>query len=324
MDRTERFYKIDRLLRSRRAVTRDAFLEELGVSAATFKRDLEYLRDRLQAPVVWDRSARGYRYDVSDAASFALPGLWFNASEVHALLTMEQLLENIQPGLLAPHVQPLLARVRRLLELGDEPSDGLQRRIRVLGVTRRPVSPAHFGVVSTAVLSRRRLHIVHYHRGRDETTEREVSPQRLVYYRDNWYLDAWCHLRSALRSFSVDSLRGARLLDARAREITATDLDAELGGGYGIFAGKATRLATLRFTPERARWVADERWHSRQRAHWDGEGRYVLEVPYADSRELLMDILRHGPEVEVLGPPELQQAATAALRGALAQYDPTR
>lgn len=54
---------------------------------------------------------------------------------------------------------------------------------------------------------------IRYHsRSKDERTERVVSPQRLIYYRDNWYLDAWDHLREALRSFSIDRIRGAPLL----------------------------------------------------------------------------------------------------------------
>lgn len=87
--------------------------------ATTFKRDLEYLRDRFNAPVVWDRDAGGYRFDkqgVGDA--YGLPGLWFNASEIHALLTMRELLGSLSPGLLTPHIEPLLSRLRMLLERG--------------------------------------------------------------------------------------------------------------------------------------------------------------------------------------------------------------
>ena len=63
MDRTERLYRIDRLLNDRKVVPIGEFLDELEVSLATFKRDLEYLRDRFNAPVVWDRDAGGYRFD---------------------------------------------------------------------------------------------------------------------------------------------------------------------------------------------------------------------------------------------------------------------
>lgn len=322
MDRTERFYKIHQLLNERRCVPLGAFLDELGVSRATFKRDLEYLRDRLHAPIVWDAALHGYRYQAPDpsAPPFALPGLWLNASEIHALLTMEHLLQGIQPGVLAPHVQPLLGRIRSLLASGDHSAGEVRRRVRILDMAARPVASRHFATTCSALLARRRLRIAYYSRSRDEVSEREVSPQRLVHYRDNWYLDAWCHVRKGLRTFALDGIRAASPVERAAREVAEEALDAELGGGYGIFAGRETRIVRLRFTPQRARWVADERWHPRQRGWRDEEGYYLLEVPYSDPRELVMDILKHGPEVEVLAPEALRRTVAAALEAAAARY----
>lgn len=323
MDRTERFYKIDQLLSNRKSIPRDDFLDELGVSLATFKRDLEYMRERLHAPIEWDPERRGYRYGSRDqnAPEFSLPGLWFNDSEIHALLTMQHLLDNIQPGLLEPHIEPLVARVQELLEDGDYSAVEIRRRIRILGMAARPVIPKHFETVSSALLSRKRLRITHYHRGRDEISEREISPQRLVHYRDNWYLDAWCHGREALRTFSVDGIRRAGLLNEKARNVADRHLDTELGSGYGIFAGTRTRTAKLRFTASRSRWVADEEWHPSQRAYRDAEGQYILEIPYSDERELLMDILKHGPEVEVLAPLALREKIAALHKKAAKRYE---
>jgi predicted DNA-binding transcriptional regulator YafY len=146
---------------------------------------------------------------------------------------------------------------------------------------------------------------------------RIVSPQRLAHYRDNWYLDAWCHSRQALRSFAVDRIRRVKVLDTPADNIPEIQLDAHFADGYGIFAGAAKHTAILRFTPQRARWVADERWHPQQQGRFLDDGAYELQIPYADSRELVMDILRHVPEVEVVAPEELRQEIRARLIAAL-------
>ena len=324
MDRTERFYKIDQLLNERQAVPMGHLLRELGVSKATVKRDLEYLRERLNAPIVWDRERRGYRYeqDPGDAPRYALPGLWFNAAEVHALLTMEQLLADLQPGLLSPHVEPLKARIRMLLESGEHPAEDVERRIRILHAGVRPVDPDHFQAIASATLSGHRLVIEHYSRKRDESLEREVSPQRIVYYRDNWYLDAWCHLRKDLRSFSMDVIRRVDLTHRRARRVAERQLRAFFEEGYGIFSGEATRRAVLRFSAGSVRWVSGEQWRPRQEASYDRQGRYLLTVPYSKDTELLMDILRYGPEVEVLKPRGLREKVARRLAAALAVYQP--
>lgn len=323
MDRTERFYRIDQLLNERKIVSFSGFMEKLGVSRATIKRDLEYMRNRLNAPIVWDREEGGYRFAGPErgAAQYELPGLWFSAQEVHALLTMQHLLMGLDSGgLLGPHIRPLLARLKALLGTGDNPSEEIRKRIRILGMASRRMALDHFAVVGSALLRRKRLLLSHCVRARDEVIEREVSPQRLVHYRDNWYLDAWCHLRNDLRSFAVDAIRRAEILEQAARNVPEKTLDAVLGAGYGIFSGKRVAWARLRFSPERSRWVSLEQWHPRQKSHFEEDGSFVLEIPYSDSRELVMDILRHGAAVEVLAPSALRKEVAAELRAALGRY----
>ncbi len=309
MNRLERFYKIDQLLAEHKLVPRDLFLEELEVSLATFKRDLEYMRDRFNAPVIWDPESRGYRYEVSAVAGrrFELPGLWFSEQEVYALITMQQLLENVGQGsLIGPHIAPFRARLDAMLGEGESSVRDIRKRIRLITMASRKQSSEYFSEVGAALFKRRRIVITYHSRAKDETTERELSPQRLVHYRDNWYLDAWCHLRDGLRGFSLDGLRSVRLLDKKAIDVPLKSLDQFLASSYGIFAGHPRHQAKLRFTPERARWVASETWHPEQSGRFDDDGHYLLEFPYSDDRELLLDIVRHGAAVEVLAPAALR------------------
>jgi len=322
MDRTERFYKINQLLQRRGVVKLHEFLDELDVSRATFKRDLEYLRDRLHAPIEWDRERGGYRLvgNAPQAERYQLPGFWLNASEIRALLTMQHLLAEMQPGMLEPHIAPLRDRLRSLLGTGEHSADEVERRVRVIHSGARAVKLSFFEAVAAAVLNRYRLHIEYASRSSNETSERDISPQRLVHYRGNWYVDAWCHMRKDLRSFSIDAIRSARVLDEPAKNIPDAELDEVLATGYGIFSGRKTATARLRFSAERARWVAAEQWHPKQRGEWDEAGRYVLTLPFSDPRELIGDVLRHGAEVEVLEPASLRDAVAAQLRAALDRY----
>lgn len=324
MDRTERFYRIDQLLGERRVVPFALLQERLGVSRATVKRDLEYLRNRLNAPIVWDRDLGGYRFAESDRSGgqYELPGLWFNASEIHALLTMQHLLSNLDAGgLLGPHIQPLLMRLRSLLGSDDSSGGEIQKRIRILGMAARKMALDHFALVGSALLRRKQLQLIYHVRSRDELTERDVSPQRLVHYRENWYLDAWCHVRKELRSFSIDAIRRVEVLELPARNVPEKTLDAVLGAGYGIFSGRKVQWAKLCFSPSRAQWVAVEQWHPRQKSTFIDDGSYVLEIPFSDSRELVMDILKYGADVEVLAPESLRRKVCQTLRESLLRYE---
>ena len=327
MDRTERFYRIDQLLNEQRCLPFEAIQEALGVSRATLRRDLQYLRDRLNAPIVYDRMGGGYRFAKDETQpsrasglKYELPGLWFNASEIYALLMMQQLLNTVQPGLLGPHIAPLKSRLSALLGSQDNRPEDIEDRIRIVHTGQRAPEPANFALIASALLKRQQLKLQHWHRGRNETTAREISPQRLVFYRGNWYLDAWCHLRKDLRSFAVETLSDVELLDKPAKEVATKVLDSRVQNGYGIFGGERTHWAQLRFTPARARWVASEQWHPDQRGHVLPDGSYQLDVPYSIETELVMDILRHMPDVEVIGPPTLRAKVRDKLKSALAAH----
>ncbi|MFA6310373.1 MAG: WYL domain-containing protein [Sterolibacterium sp.] len=243
-----------------------------------------------------------------------------HASEIRALLMMQNLLEEVQPGLLGPHIAPLQTRLKSLLGSQDDAPEEVAKRIRILHAAKRHAGLKYFDLIASTLLKRRRLFIRHYNRGSDRETEREVSPQRLIYYRDNWYLDAWCHLREEVRSFAVDAIRHAEHVGKKAKEIAKRDLDAVLGAGYGIFSGAVVAWAKLRFTPSHARWVAAEQWHPMQRSHTEADGHFLLELPYSNPTELIMDILRHGAGVEVLEPPELRLTVMRDLDAARQAY----
>lgn len=324
MSNVERLYLIDQLLAERRFVTRSELEERLGVSWATLKRDLAYMKDRLNAPIIFDRDLGGYRFESEHKTigpQYELPGLWFSAEEIHALLTMQHLLSNLDSGgLLGPHIKPLLARLGGILGTTDDSIEEIQKRIRIETIGARQFHLDHFQVIGSALLRRKRLVIRYYARGTDAITEREVSPQRLIYYRDNWYLDAWCHLRNDLRSFAIDAIKVAELLDQKAKDVEERLLDSVLGSGYGIFSGAKVQWAVLRFSPERARWVSTERWHPEQEGHLLEDGHYELRVPYADDREIIMDILKYGEDCKVLEPPALIEKVIEQFKRGLDHY----
>jgi len=269
-------------------------------------------------PIEWSADKGGY--EMGSDRKVELPGLWFNDSEIQALLVMDAMLADLSPGLLEGHVAPLRARLEMLLEEGQVAPDEVRKRVRVLRQAARALPAGVFEVVAAATLKRRRLSIAYTARSTAEATERVVSPQRLVLYRDNWYLDAWCHLRDGLRKFSVDAIASPVMLDEKAKAVDMKAVERELDRGYGIFAGRNVLWATLRFTPARARWVAHERWHAAQRGRFEPGGAYVLELPFSDTRELMMDILKYGADVEVLGPDSLRAAVADEVRRMAAMH----
>jgi predicted DNA-binding transcriptional regulator YafY len=327
MTKTARLYKIEMLIRNRGHVSFQTLLEELEVSAATLKRDLEYLRDQLGAPIEYDRFVNGYRFGEGFRGSrHELPGLWFNERELYALLMADQLLSELDAdGVISRHLQPLRDRIHQILGTGDADAADLLKRVKIVNAGKRPVESQFFELVGEALLQRRRVRMRYLTRSRGEVSERDVSPQRLTHYRNTWYLDAWCHTRDRLLRFSMDAIEQASALEQRAKDVSLKTVEAELDGGYGAFAGKAAHQATLQFSADAAQWVSREEWHPDQQAVWAPDGSYLLTLPYNDPKELSMDVLRHGDQVRIAqddGPlTALVRSTILSMRAALTAPD---
>ena len=324
MANAARLYRIETLIRAHGLVSFKTLLDELEVSPATLKRDLEYLRSRMGAPIEYDALGNGYRFGAAFASTkHELPGLWFDEAELYSLLMAQQLLAGLDSdGMLSRHLQPLLDRIHHLLGSGEGEAAAarLMKRVKIVTALRRPVPSRFFERVSAALLSRKQLRLRYLTRARREVGERDVSPQRLVHYRNTWYLDAWCHRVDALRRFALDAIEQASVLPAKARDVPMKQVQAAMDAGYGIYAGGTQQWAVLLFDVQAAQWAGREEWHPDQQGRWLEDGRFELRLPYVDDTELVMDVLRQGEQVQVLEPPALVAAVRARLAAAAALY----
>lgn len=321
MSEVVRLYQYKGLLSGRRAVPAEDLIAALEISRATLKRDLAKLRDQLHVPIRFDRDRGGYVLEQAQGhTDTELPGMWFSPEEVLALVTIQQLLAQLAPGILGAKLRPLQERLSDLMDKNGLGAQDVAKRIRLLHAGKRKLKAQSFEAVAAATLGRKRLSIKHYNRQSGQTTLREISPQRLVHYRDNWYVDAWCHLRQDLRSFAIDALSDVHVLETAAEEIEPERLEISFAAGYGIFGGAPKGRAVLKFAPERARWVRREQWHPQQESREEEDGSYVLTIPFSDTRELVSDILRFGDGVEVVAPTHLRQQVQKTLLAAVGNY----
>jgi predicted DNA-binding transcriptional regulator YafY len=133
-------------------------------------------------------------------------------------------------------------------------------------------------------------------------------------------LDAWCHEAKALRTFAVECIQQAKLLEQDCKNISETDMDNYFTRSFGIFSGTPTHTAVLRFSQSAAKWVKDEEWFPDLKAEWLPDGQLELHIPYHNPTELIMEVCRYGADVEVVEPPELRQQVFEKLQKAAAQY----
>lgn len=327
MSQSTRLRDIIAILEARRQpVPIEVFLNELGMSRSAFKRDLDILRDQMQAPIVWKRgdedNPRGYALEDKGWSSgkLGLPNAWFSSAEIYALLMIDEFASHIGPGLLTEHLGPLITRITLALSAADDSPQDIRSKVKILASASKRINTPFFEAVAQATIKQQQFKILYFTRSKNERSERVVSPQRLIHYKENWYLIGWCHKADGLRMFALDAIEAVKPTKDAAVSIEVKLINELIGRDFGIYSGGERQWAKLKFTAVQARWVQAEVWHPEQKTRLNEDGSLVIEIPYSNSKELMLDILRFGPDVEVLEPLSLRQAVKERLEKASLQY----
>lgn len=306
------------LKQARYPLTKKQLEEKLECSTASIERYIAELRDTYSLNVEYVREYKGYQLARDEENEIELPSHLFTTEEINALLLIDQIINNLEPGFLENDTQALKEHLSKIrLKFGtDKDNEELHsaNRIRMINIGKRQGNIKYLSLVTQAVLQGKQITIRYGGRSEDKSrTEkmtadlpRTLSPQRLTHYRDNWYLDAWCHTQEALRTFALERMSDLELHKSVRKTLSHDALNAHYAQTFGIFGGKVKGIAKLKFTPHRSQWVAEEIWHKDQQGSWLEDGSFQLEIPYGSDIELIGDILKYGDQVEVLEPVTLR------------------
>ncbi len=304
MDHFDQVHQIYLMLKnSHFPVSKKTLQEKLEVSAGTVKNRIAELRHRYDAPIKYSHQHNGYYFEND---KYELKGVWFSQNELFALLTVEHQLETLEPGLISEQLKQFKQKAIKLMQQ-QIPESQLQQRLRILSIHNKQLDAEIFAAIAKATLLRKQLKIRHQRHSDQFISDRIISPQRLVYYKANWYVDAFCHDKNQLRTFAIDAILTAQTLPQNAKEISEPQLEQITSSSYGIFAGDQIKHAHLVFSEPASHWVSREKWHSQQQGQWLDDGRYRLILPYQHDEELLMDVLRYGDKVVIEQPLELRE-----------------
>jgi proteasome accessory factor C len=168
-------------------------------------------------------------------------------------------------------------------------------------------------VVSSAIAARRLLEIEHYKEELDEFTKRRVEPYKLMNGREGWYVHVWDPDKDDTRSFRLDRIRSATVLDDSFEPRPGIEPDIHGWPRTGEVAD--SRKARVWMMPERARWAREDRRVVEELE----DGAVVIELPFAGDEYLAREILKEAGDAVVLEPDDARQAvleAAEALAGA--------
>lgn len=301
-----RFTELLTLFRARRLpISYAVIAQAFEVSEKTASRYVAELRDNLHAPV--KRTEHGFLLDES-AGKYELPGIWLTNHELIGLATTLKTLNELGNSDHIEAINTIQHTIEKLLADQGVSLAQFYRAIKLLPSHKQSHNNVAFQQLSQAILKQQRV-LIDYLDSHNTPTQREISPQQLVHYQENWYADTYCHLRKALRQFRINRIQKITPLNGKdappANLIQTQTLQEHFASAYGIFAGKATHTAKLRFFDYAATEVAQQQWHPQQSGEWQGSD-YLLSFPYNKDTELIRDILKYANNVEVISPSKLR------------------
>ena len=311
-----RIVEIHRLIDSGACPSIAYLSERLEVSPRTVQRDIEYLKDLLCAPAIYDRRKSGYRYD----GPFTLSQMNLTTGELTVLLAGQRILADLAGTPLADDAHQVMQKLPELLR--DEVSVDLDRFNRNIsfGLPRvrgdEEALERHFDLLSAAVTQCRTVRMGYYAPSTDEVTCRDVDPYHLRLEAGAWYLIGLCHLRRELRIFAVDRLKELALTDRTFVKDAGFSAHDYFGHSWGIEHGKEYTVKVA-FDREQARWVRERVWIEGQRITDTPDGGIILEVRVSGLFSIMRWILGFGEHALVLEPVELKRAIEEAARGIL-------
>lgn len=299
MSQTERIFKIDEIIRTKGSVTCATIAELFEVSERQIKRDIEYMRDRIDAPIVWDWRQRAYRYDRE------YPRLKFSDEKT---LVFSALLHSIVKS---TDMVPLVSE--QALELVDQALSEGYRQLSDKIVYTFPVTDSpDYGIFSTicTAIGKGLCISLDYSNAKGERSNRTVEPLRLINYSGRWYVVAFDLSKDDLRSFHLGRMEAVHIQDRLVVERHLEErLERHMSAGFGMFMGSTVQEAVIRFNGDAVYTVEHQCWHKDQKLERSidehGNTVLVLHVPIANDAELLGRILSFGPLAVPLAPDRL-------------------
>lgn len=283
-----------------------SLVHQFEVSQRTALRDIEFMRETLQAPLEFDRSRNGYRYADN---TYEIPGHWINEGNVLALALAVRLASTIPDAAIKEELCSLIGQMTNASRKnGASCLDGISDKVSVKNIEYAKVNEQHFRRVVQALFADHALRITYHSPHSGAVTERTVQPLHLMHYMGSWHLLAWCASKSAIRDFALARLQAVALADKPLHlPDTLPPIKAYTRRHFGIMQGGTTTMATLRFSPHIAPRILEQIWHPDQQTSLEPDGSLLLSFPTADFRELVRNILSYGAEVRVVEPAELRE-----------------
>lgn len=302
----ERYYWLQGQIKARQYPNAKKLCEKFEISQKQAQRDIEFMRDRLAAPLTYNPTRKGYEFEDD---GYELPPIWFKEDELLALCLALRLASTLPDHKLKSSLYELLEKFLTFRFLDSPPNlADIKDKVSVKNVEYYKVDESVFHKVMDSLFRNEPLRISYYTPHKDEKTERIIQPLHLLCYMGSWHLIAFCTLKGEIRDFALSRIRVIESISQPVKLPKGLPSVRDyIKKNFGVMTGEESIEVCLKFTPEVANWVSEQVWYTGQEVSLNKDGSICLKFPVADFREVRHEILKYGASVEVLSPEGLRE-----------------
>jgi len=299
----ERLLELDRLIRLPERHTAITLATGLEVSERTIRNDLDFLRDRYNAPIESDR-VKGYYYT---DPNWRLDSIPLTKGEVFALTLGARMLQAYAGLAYAVVLKSAIEQLsRRIPEQACVDLQGLAGDLVMFREgAELDLDPEIWHKLETACQQKRSIQMNYYTAGRNAHSERQFDPYVLHFSRSNPYVTGFCHLRQETRWFRVDRIQAIKVLEQTFEIDPTFDPKEHFEMAFQHEVGGIPHQISIWFDTATAPFIRERRWHPTQQIEENSDGSLVLHFVARGLNEVKRWILFYGKGAKAIAPPEL-------------------
>jgi len=309
----ERLLKLDQELRQQEYPNCFTLAKTCEVSVKTAQRDLDYMRDRLGAPIKYDQARKGFYYA---SGNWFLPALSLSEGDLFAVLLASRVIEQYKGTPVAKELDAIFQKICDSLpeKISIHP-ELVFSRFTFTGPASKPVEEKIWSTVVRGLLTQRSIQIDYRSPDAAKSKARLIDPYHIANLQGEWYVFAFDHRSTELRQFAIPRIEKAELTDKKFIVTADFDPDKFLSVTFGRFAhGETTETIRLLFDREMAYWVLERQWHPKQTVKHRRDGKVELTFPTLGLFEVQRWVLAWGHHVRVFAPKELKDMVRREIR----------
>lgn len=314
-----RLLEIDRMIREGGYPNAPQLEKKFEVSRSTIMRDLEFLRERYNAPLEYDADKNGYYYT---DPTFFIKSVMLSEGELFTVSTIIPLLEQYKNTPLEASFKSIFQKITDMLpEEVSVNSSFASGGIQFISDPLPNIEAGVFNTVFKAVKLRVSMDFQYCSLGQQEYTPRRLNPYQVICQKGNWYVIGYCHKAEAVRIYSLSRMKKLSCTKKTFTVPADFDIRNHVDPNFGVWNNPTKPVKVeLLFSKEISTYILERSWHEGQKMKQYKDGSVYLSFKSNQMQESLFWILHFGSAVKVLNPPELVEKVKKEAKKILKQY----